>query len=284
MTNVHETITNEIVALLEQGTKPWQKEWDSPISMPFNVVSDNTYNGINIISLWVSQMVNGYESNCWGTYKQWKSFGAQVMKGQKGTAACYFKPMVRTGDDGEDYSFNIARHFTLFNAEQVEGYDEPKPEIRNPNPNVSTELHRILGVTLDAGPPSYNPLTDTIKMYKPERFNSDASYMATYFHECTHSTAHKSRLDRQLGKRFGDDAYAFEELIAELGAAFLCADKGIPFNLEHHASYIDHWVKRCKEDKRAIFNAAAAAQKAKEFIDMEIKLHQQESELGRLIA
>lgn len=282
--NIHEKITDEIVAILERGTKPWEKGWDAPISMPFNVLSEAQYKGINIISLWVSQMANGYESNCWGTYKQWQTIGAQVCKGEKGTSACYFKPMVRTGDDGEEYSFNLARHFTLFNSEQVDGYEQPVAEIRNPNPNVDHTISNVMGVKMDIGAPSYNPLTDTIKMYKPEMFNSDASYMATYLHECTHATAHKTRLDRQLGKRFGDDAYAFEELIAELGAAFICADQGVPYNLEHHASYIDHWVKRCKEDKRAIFNAAAAAQKAKEFIDTELKLNKQESELGRLIA
>lgn len=286
MTNVHEVITNEIVSLLETGVKPWQKEWDAPMTMPFNTVTNVPYQGVNVLSLWVSAWKNGWDSQRWGTYKQWLSVGGQVRKGEKGTSACYFSPMTRTGDDGEDYSFNLARHFKLFNVEQIDGYDEPTPHLRerSVHSRVSHYVSDALGVEVYYGPPSYNPMTDQIKMYKPEMFKSDESYMATYFHECIHSTAHKERLDRQLGKRFGDDAYAFEELIAELGAAFMCADDGIPFNIEHHASYIDHWVRRCKEDKRAIFNAAAAAQKAKSFIDSALMVSEQESELGRLLA
>lgn len=276
MNDIHETITNQIIEHMEMGTTPWNKEWAVVNKLPFNALTKKQYNGINVLTLWMS----GFECMEFATYKQWQEMGAQVKKGEKGTPAVFFKPLKRTGDDGEEYSFALARQFTVFNAEQVTGYTPAEPPVLNVNPNVCHDIGYALNVSHGDGQPSYSPVLDRINMPEPTLFSSDGAYMSTYYHECVHATGHKSRLDRLTMAQFGTEDYANEELVAELGAVFLCARYGIPYQLENHASYLASWLKRLKDDKRLIFKAAAAAQKAVEYIDASVMMANQESELS----
>lgn len=295
MTTVYEEVTTNIVSMLESGdVAPWRKDWTGEaLSLPHNAVTNHEYQGINIWNLTMVGWAKGFGSNQWATYKQWQSAGGQVRKGEKSTTAVFFKPLMRTDDSGEEYQINIARSFHVFNKDQVD-IDMPSEEPQKLNRDdlelhgSSLEMVNSLSVRLSQGQPAYNRVLDSISMPKPETFTSMNAYFATMAHECSHATGHDKRLNRVFGKRFGDDAYAMEELVAELSAAYLCAKFGVPYELEQHASYLNSWIRKLKEDSKAIFNVAAASQRAADYISDSVssfRLEQdQESELGRLIA
>jgi len=295
MSNVYEQVTDSIVSMLEQGdVPPWRKDWTGePLSLPYNGVTNHQYQGVNIWNLMLTGLAKGYGSNQWATYKQWSSVGGQVRKGERSSVAVFFKPLVKTDDSGEEYQINIARAFHVFNKDQVE-IDMPVEAPEKPCKvdievyGQSLELANSLSLRVSEGQPAYNSLLDTVYMPLSEMFTTPEAYFSTMAHECSHATGHKSRLDRTFGKRFGDDEYAMEELTAELSAAYICAKYGIAYDLQQHASYLDAWIKRLKTDTKAIFNVAAASQRAADYISDSVKsfrlINEQESELGRLIA
>ncbi len=267
--DIYQTITDQIIAALEQGAAPWVKPW-STAGMPRNAVSGREYSGINTILLAMSP----YASPLWLTYLQAQAADAQVRKGEHGTTVVFFKPF-KVSDvnnpEAKEKSIPLLRSFTVFNVQQIDGLPEKytlanKPQLDDFSDNEEAEMYLGKAV-IEHGKSKacFIPSADVIYMPNKNEFKSIADYYATGLHELTHWTGHKSRLARDFNGRFGDGAYAFEELIAELGAAFLCGHCSIDGQLQH-ASYIQNWLKVLRNDKRAIFTAAAAARKASEFV------------------
>ena len=293
--NVYEQVTDNIVSMLEQGdVPPWRKEWSGEaLAIPHNGVTGHQYQGVNVWNLMMTGWAKQYTSSQWATYKQWSDKGGQVRKGEKSTVAVFFKPLDKIDDSGNEYKLHIARAFHVFNKDQV-NIDTPseKPQILTRDEvelaGLSLQLANSLAVNVSEGAPCYIPSLDSINMPRFSSFTNGGAYFSTMAHECSHATGHSSRLDRKFGKRFGDDAYAMEELVAELSAAYICAKYGIGYDIEQHASYLSSWLKRLKEDNKAIFTVAAAAQRAADHISDSVESfrleQQQESELGRLMA
>lgn len=238
------------------------------------------YSGINVLMLWGVAMDSGYLSPFWMTFKQAKELGAHVKKGERGNQVVYAGALTKMEeqDDGseEERKIPYLKQYTVFNVEQIEGlpehyYAKPEPVI-DPAERITHAdvFFTATGADIRHGGNSahYSVGSDHIQMPVFESFSSPETYYATLAHEMTHWTKHKSRLDRELGrKKWGDEGYAKEELVAELGAAFLCADLCLtPEPRTDHAAYIQSWLKVLKDDKRAIFAAAAHAQRAADYL------------------
>lgn len=268
----YQEVTNRIIEELEKGSAPWVKPWRADSSADRNHVSGKAYRGINRLLLGMSSMAHGFASPVWASYKQWQEAGFQVAKGSKGTHIVFFKPIVgkKDADTGEvESSYCVIRGYTVFNATQTNFVDNttpvPQPDF-NPIPTCEQFITRTgARITHGGDEAFYMPSQDRIQLPNKTAFDTESSYYATAFHELTHWTGAKDRLDRQLGNRYGNPAYAFEELVAEIGAAFLCSDHGIQGELRH-AGYIGHWLKACREDSKAIFRAAALSQKAADYL------------------
>lgn len=283
--DIYQEITDRIVADLEQGVRPWQRPW-SASHMEGRVVlplrhNGVAYRGVNILTLWLASMANGYRAPIWMTFKQAIDLGGGVCKGEKGSLTVYADTITRTETDaatGEESATDIhyMKGYTVFNVEQIDGLPAryyPTPE---PVPEALPRIERAEAFFAAAGlrirhggyQAYYAIGDDRIQMPPFEAFRDRESYYATLAHEGTHWTRHPSRLDRSFDqKRFSDEGYAMEELVAELGAAFLCAGLALtPEIRDDHASYLDHWLKVLKADKRAIFTAAAHAQRAADFL------------------
>ena len=268
-TDIYDTVTNRIIENLEKGCIPWIKPWHTENTLDKNIKTGNEYNGINRIILGMS----GYQSNVWGSFKQWKDLGANVKLHEKGTAIVFYKPVsgVKVTTEGETIIYNSV--FTtshVFNAEQVEGIEikprniEDKPFLNNVDID---NMVMNTGANIKHGGNSayYRPSEDYINMPIKSDFNDEAGYYATLLHELTHWSGAKHRLDRTKGKRFGDTAYAFEELIAELGSAFLCEKYAVKGDIRHEG-YIQSWLQALKNDNKMIFKASAYAQKSTDYI------------------
>ncbi|MBA5775652.1 DUF1738 domain-containing protein [Stappia sp. F7233] len=283
--DVYTQVTNNIIAAIEAGAGDWQMPWHRSgegLNRPVNIDTNNAYRGINVVSLWAAAQARGFGTGTWGTYRQWQNNGAQVRKGEKASLVVFYKEfdVEEATDDSETEQGKrlMARASWVFNADQVDGYAAPSlPEPTDPVQVLDKAERFIAGtgaVVRHGGSRAfYRPSDDIIQMPERERFlgsetsTATESYYATLLHELTHWTGHDRRCDRQFGKRFGDDAYAMEELVAELGAAFLCADLGVTLiPRPDHAAYIDNWLKVLKVDKKAIFTAASQAAKATDFL------------------
>ncbi len=282
--DIYTRITNQIVADLETGVLPWVKPWHSDhamdrITRPLRH-NGEPYSGINILSLWSSASAQGFTSPSWMTFKQAQELKASVRKGEKGSLVVYANKFTRTeeNENGEDVERAIPflKGYTVFNVEQIDGL--PERFYAKPEPRFDT-VQRIghaeaffkdTGADIRHGGNRafYAIHPNYVQMPLFEAFRDSESYYATLAHECTHWTRHPSRLDRDFGrKKHGDEGYAKEELVAELGAAFLCADLEITLEArDDHASYIASWLKVLKDDTRAIFHAAAHAQRAVDFL------------------
>lgn len=265
----YETVTNEIIKQLETGCAPWVRPWNA--GADYNLISGTQYRGVNRVILGMTAMAKGYSSNVWGTFKQINERGGMVRKGEKGTAIVFFKPVTKVGqnDQGEAEvsSFAVMKSYVVFNLEQQDGIElDAKTEFTP----VEEAEERIVktGASISHGGNQafYSPGSDRIQMPVKDSFDTPASYYATAFHELIHWSGAKDRLSRDLSGRFGNPEYAFEELVAEMGAAFLCQDHGIAGELRH-AGYIKSWLKALRDDKTAVFKAAALAQKAADFIN-----------------
>jgi antirestriction protein ArdC len=231
------------------------------------------------VCLWAAAESKGYDSGEWATYAQWQERGAQVRKGEKSTTVVFWKFANGTTEnqDGEGDQHTagsrllFTRGYAVFNAAQVDGY-APKAEPAEAMPERIERAgawFQSIGASVHHGGNRayYSPASDAIQMPPFGAFTENLAYYSTLAHEHTHWTARAERCDRQLGKRFGDSAYAAEELIAELGAAFVCAHLGLSTEpREDHAQYIQSWLKVLRADKRAIFTAASKAQQAADYL------------------
>ncbi len=283
-TDVYTRVTDAIVAELEKGVRPWLKPWNAEhaagrITRPLRFKGE-PYKGINVLMLWTSAVAQGFAAPIWLTFNQAKQLGAHVKKGAKGSLVVYADRITKseTGEDGEETDRDIffMKGYTVFNVEQVEGLPEHYYAVAAPqlDPVQRIEAADLFFANTHAdirhggNQAYYSPHSDYVQMPPFEAFKDAESYCSTLAHEITHWTKHDSRLSRDFGrKKFGDEGYAREELVAEIGAAFLSCDLGItPQPREDHASYLDHWLKVLKEDKRAIFQAAAYAQKAVDYL------------------
>lgn len=282
--NIYDTITNQIIEALEHGTEKFSLPWHrstSPLSRPVNAVSKNAYRGVNVLALWASAEAQDFGHGLWATYRQWQSLGAQVRKGEKASPVVFYKVLGKREDEKTEEDESPGRIFArgshVFNVSQVEGYDipdAPQGEEFDPIPQAQAFVERTgANVRIQGESAHYTPSTDTITMPDRERFFTTASgsasdnWYATLLHELVHWSGADHRLARKFGKRFGDEAYAMEELVAELGSAFLCGDLGLSTSPRpDHASYLASWLKVLKANKRAICTAASAAAKAADYL------------------
>lgn len=281
--DIYTRVTDTIVKSLEEGARPWAKRWNVEgggglFALPLRA-NGTPYRGVNVLLLWAATFERGFNACQWMTYRQAQELGAQVRKGETGSLVVYADRFTKTetNDKGEDIEREIPfmKGYTVFNVEQIDGLPEqyrPKA-IPLPSPvelhQASEEFFARTGATVRHGGHRafFVPSLDVIQLPTPESFQDAESYAATKAHEFIHWSGHKSRLARDLSGRFGDQAYAFEELIAELGAAFLCATLRIsPEVRDDHAGYLQSWLKALKNDKRAIFTAATHAQAAADYL------------------
>ncbi len=282
--DVYTRITNRIIADLEQGVRPWFKPWNAEhaagrITRPLRH-NGTPYNGINVFMLWADAVTKGFASPIWMTYRQAQEVGGQVRKGETGSLVVYADRIKRTDttDAGEEIEREIPfmKGYTVFNGEQIDGLPEQYRATAAPVLDPVARIERAerffaaTGADIRHGGDRafYAIHADYVQMPPFETFRDAESYYATLGHEVTHWTRHPARLDREFGrKRWGDEGYAAEELVAELGSAFLSADLGItPEVRDDHAAYIGSWLKVLKDDKRAIFTAAAHAQRAADYL------------------
>ena len=281
--DVHQEITNRIVDALETAGEfqlPWIKSKGGSFARPVNIASKKPYNGVNIVSLWVSAQANCYPSNLWGTYRQWQERGCQVRKGEKSSLIVFYKSIdieqhnEQTGET-EQGERMFARASWVFNAAQVDGFEietEELPDAPTFDPIERAErFATATGAHIEEGGDQacFMPGPDMIRMPERRRFTGTdttgaaEAFYSTLCHELVHWSGVAGRLDRDMTGRFGSEAYAMEELVAELGAAFLCGDLGItPQPREDHACYIRNWLNVLKGDKKAIFTAASKASEA----------------------
>ena len=268
----YDRITERIVSLLSQGTVPWHKPWHVQTGLPRNLITQKPYRGINVFLL----MAMNYESPNWLTLRQANVMGGQIKPGEKSCPVVFWKPMqVKDKESGEDRKIPFLRLYHVFNVAQCTG-------LKNIPPADVTAFIQTLPAELVANMPQrpvikhgmaaayYSPTNDTIGVPVRDRFETEDHYYATLFHELVHSTGHETRLKRaSIMERngYGSDPYAKEELIAEMGSAFLCGYAGIvDQTINSSAAYLEGWLKSLKEDKTLIVHAAAQAQKAADFI------------------
>jgi antirestriction protein ArdC len=283
--DVYSRITDRIIADLEQGVRPWMKPWNADhaagrITRPLRH-NGIPYKGINVIMLWSAAVAKGYSAPLWFTYAQAQELGGNVRKGEHGELVVYADRITRTETDakGEEVEKAIPflKGYTVFNAEQCEGlpihyYAKAEPPALNPlqRINAADRFFAATGADIRHGGTRayYAPGPDYIQMPPFETFRDAESFAATLAHELTHWTKHERRLARDFGRmRHGDEGYAREELVAELGSAFLCADLGItPEVRQDHSAYIMSWLTVLKGDKRFIFTAASHAQRAADYL------------------
>lgn len=284
--SLYERVTQQIIDELEKGVAPWVKPWTSAggnTLMPYNATSHHRYQGVNVLLLWHAAQEKGYQSPGWITYRQAQGLGGYVRRGEKATVIVFtstFIPKAKQAEEGEAAKpIPFLKWLDVFNVEQTEGLPEdvsPKPRpvpMAEAMDGVEAFLRQV-GATVRHGGnrASYAPALDAIQLPLPGNFESAAHYYATSLHEHVHWTGHETRLHRDLSGRFGEAAYAAEELVAELGAAFLCAVLAIPGRLRH-AEYIGSWLQLLQHDHRAIFTAAARATDAAHYLEGKGGLH-----------
>jgi len=274
-----ETITNAIIARLEAGVRPWRQPWTgTPVSRPLRSCG-TPYRGMNVFWLWMVAEAQGFSSPYWMTYNQAQSIGAQVRKGEVSTVAIFYRAYVASVDDHDtgdsrDETRRVLKSFRVFNASQIDGLPARYFPVETVAPRSSecataadAMLSRVPATIREGGGAWYDRAADAITIPPRTAFLSPEHRCATLAHELAHWTGHASRLDRSFGARFGDSAYAMEELVAELAAAMVGADLGIPADhLDDHASYIATWLQMLKADPRAILTAAAKAEAAAAYL------------------
>lgn len=285
MTDLHEKITNTILEQLENGTRPWIKPWNGqnsvPYALPKNATTGKAYRGINIPLLWISAETGQYATQEWATFKQWQGAKEQVAKGQKGTMIIYYDTLEREKDDGEMQRIPFIKASYVFNRCQLASYDPetvPQPIELPPLVERIAAVDNFIANTKaiiehHGNRACYAPGLDKIYM-PPEQCFTDTegstateNYYSTLLHETGHWSGHPTRCNRKLDGRFGSNAYAFEELIAELSAAFLCAKLGITnAPRPDHTAYLASWLTVLKDNKKAILTAASEASKVVDYL------------------
>lgn len=278
MRDIYSEITDRIVSSLEAGVQPWFQPWKSgqPVAFPRRH-NGESYRGVNVVILWIASMEKGYRNPTWMTFNQAKDLGGHVRKGEHGTQIVFTSSYTKDGDDGESRTVKFLKTYTVFNCEQIEGLPEkyalpPEPVVENTDVRSETADAFFAGLGMDlrhgGNKAFYQPTADYVQMPEFGDFVSAADYYCTLSHESIHWTKNEKRLDRDLGKkRWGDEGYAMEELVAEIGAAFVAADLGLMAKPRaDHASYIANWLQVLKNDKRAIFSAAHLAEQAASYL------------------
>jgi len=282
--DLYARVTNTVLADLERGVRPWTQPWSAEhlagqVSRPLRH-NFQPYSGVNVLLLWGEAIARGYAAPVWMTFRQALELGGHVRRGEKAATVVYANAIIRTEPDarGEDVERKIPflKSYSVFNVDQIEGLPSPyyaAAGLRlDPAQRIETAEAFFAATGADirhGGTRAYYAIgPDYLQMPPFETFDDPESYYATLAHECAHWTRHPTRLDRDFGRsRFGDEGYAREELVAELGAAFLCADLAISLRpREDHAAYIGHWLQVLQGDKRFIFTAAAHAQRAADFL------------------
>jgi antirestriction protein ArdC len=278
--DLYADVTNRIVAALEKGgLPPWRKPWASSggAFLPLRHTGQ-PYRGINVIILWVEAETKGFASPHWITFKQAKEYGGAVKAGEKSTPILFCQPMTKkeTADDGEETEsrFWLSKTYRVFNAQQCQGLPE-RFTVKEPTPQLDPSQRidqadaylRNLGADIRFGGEAfYRPSEDYISLPRFEAFDNPEAFYSTAGHEAAHWSGHPSRLNRPLSRK--RDEYAKEEIIAELASVLLSAQLGIiPPSLDQHAAYLDFWISAMKTDPKYIFSAAAAAQKAVDFLN-----------------
>jgi len=283
MRNLHKEITDKILAQMANGVVPWRKPWTGQTGsgLPRNAISKRAYSGINTVMLWMAGNDKGYAVNDWLTFKQAKELGGTVRKGESGEGIIFVNSIEKIDEEtGKKVRIPFLKSYTVFNVAQCDGLnlDSVKPIEINPDQRDAAAEDFIKSTKADVRhgeSRAYyaNEPRDFIMLPDFETFGNADEYYSTAFHELTHWTGSKSRLDRTFGRRFGDDSYAAEELVAELGAAFCCAEFG--FNneantacgtLQNSAAYLDHWSQVLGRNDRLIVEAAAKASKAVDYM------------------
>ena len=282
--DLRQEVTDSIIAALEKGVAPWQKPWQpGAFEMPFNPTSGKPYRGGNALHLMVVGMRHGYEDPRWLTYRQAHESNWQVQRGEKGTQIEFWQfpgaeqpAHERSRDDPAKSRDDrlIYRVYTVFNASQIEGIPAHKPKVpqewevqRSAETILERNGARIFHDQADRA--FYDRRSDTIHLPPRSAFKSAGNFYGTALHESAHASGHPSRLNRETlneSYRFGDLAYAKEELRAELASVFLLAERGIPHNPDTHAAYLDRWVATLRSDKHEIFRAARDAHRAADFL------------------
>lgn len=308
VSDLYQQVTDKIIAAIEKGTLPWRRPWRSPVKLtgcpiPVNACTGRVYQGINVLLLWLAADERGFTADRWLTYRQALEVGGQVRKGETGSLAVLYKPLeyplkdindnLELEDTGKPIMVRrtMIRSLVLFNVTQCDGLPDSVAGI--PSTFVSTTIGETAGTKvtkqvlriLDATGVKvrsfcqeyacYQPLTDEIVMPVPAQFFTDSDYWSTLLHELVHATGHQKRLNREgiitSPRPFGDPVYAFEEMIAEMGSAFLCAVLGVYGEVQHD-SYIHHWLSILKADKRALFRACRFSREAADYLLYPLKV------------
>lgn len=293
-TSLYTDVTNRIIAELEEGRLPWVQPWSAeqlsaPLGLPKNAATGRTYSGINILILWDAAAEHIRSTQRWLTYRQAQALGGTVRKGEKGVTVCYadrFTPKTEiecaadTGEEPQQVAF--LKRYTVFNVDQCDGLaDElyavsaPLPE-REIIPNAEAMIAATgADIRIGGAKAFYNTAHDFIAIPPQQAFFDQINFYRTAFHELSHWTGHKSRLDREFTGKFGSESYAREELVAELSAAFICAEIGIRPTVRH-ADYIGAWLEVLREDEKAIFRATSQASKAATFMISTLSLQEKQ--------
>ena len=274
MHKAYEVITDRIIKSLEEGTVPWRRPWAGKELFPKNLVSGKEYRGINVFMLGLAM----YASPWWLTFKQAKERGGHVNKNEKGMPCIYWNWVESTDkESGELKKIPFAKYYTVFNVAQCDGIAYPENAEARQDYSPIDECEHIVNNL--RSPPSirhgksracYSPSLDAIDIPDQNLFSSDEEYYSTLFHELIHSTGHAKRLNRAgvtEPTSFGSHNYGKEELVAEMGASFLCGQTGIEnMVIENSASYINGWLSRLKSDKKLVVQAASQSQKAADYV------------------
>lgn len=273
MNKVYDIITERVISLLEKGTVPWHKPWSGQEHHPKNLVSKKEYNGINTFMLSSA----GYDSPYWVTFKQARDKGGNVKKGERGFPCVFWKWLAIEDKENRDKrNVPFLRYYTVFNVLQCDGIEIPVVGVHSTKFHSNEICERIVSempnppkIKHEGGMAFYTPSHDRIMIPPQESFYDSEFYYCTLFHELTHSTGHKSRLSRPGIETIisGSNLYSKEELIAEMGAAFLCGYSGIENKIiDNSASYISSWLVKLMNDSRLVVHAAGQAQKAADYI------------------
>ena len=275
--NLYEEITAKIVAAIEAGAGEWRMPWHhdgTSTARPINVGSRKPYRGVNVVALWVAAQAAGYPTGLWGTYRHWQAVGAQVRRGERATTVVFWKSSrvepaedANSADAEREQPRFFARGYSVFNQAQVDGYVAPETPVLTESERVAHAeafyANLCIPTAYGGAEACYVPSKDTVFMPLFAAFHDAAAHYSTLYHEGIHATAAKHRCDRQLSARFGSEAYAMEEIIADLGSCAILADLGIAVHPRpDHAAYISSWLKVLKNDTSAIFTAASKAQQA----------------------
>ncbi|MGE0728143.1 MAG: ArdC family protein [Acidimicrobiia bacterium] len=267
-------VTARLVARIEAGAGCWSMPWHTNPGLldVRNAATGLPYRGANTITLAVAALDCGYPAGWWATYRQWSELGAQVRRGETAARIVKWVPGRATDDSDSDGRRLVPMVYAVFNAAQVDGWTPPAastPTVLERNQHADAWIAATQAdITYGHHHACYRPGVDRIELPAAEQFTESAAFYSTACHELVHWTGHRTRLGRDLTGRFGDDSYAAEELVAELGAAIACAHLAIaPSTRDDHAAYLAHWLRILGEDPKALFAVAAKAQTAVDHLD-----------------